>query len=230
MTVALGVLSSLPCAEHLVFKGGSALRTVYFEEHRFSEDLDFTVRADVAADILAEEDRFLEAGRRAGVRVTRVHAVRSRRSSSSLAVRYDDMNGHGNRIRLELSLRETVVLPAEPRPIRDPYGVLDGRPRVPTMDLREILAEKIRALYMRSEPRDLFDLWVLARRGVPLEVPLVDAKLAWWGHGVTYAPPAVRERIKRLGATWDRDLAPLLAEVPPFSEVAERTIRAFSSD
>ena len=230
MTVVLGVLSSLPSAKHLAFKGGSALRIIYFEDHRLSEDLDFTVREDVAGDILSGEGRFLDAGRRAGVRVTRVHSVRSRRSSKSMAIRYDDMNGHGNRIRLEFSLRERVILPAEARPIRDPYGVLEGGPGVPTMDLREILAEKIRALYMRSAPRDLFDLWILARRGVPLEIPLVDEKLVWWRPDVKYSPPAVRERIAHLEPTWDRDLRPLLANVPPFSEVAEHIIRAFGTE
>ena len=147
-----------------------------------------------------------------------------------MAIRYDDMNGHGNRIRLEFSLRERVILPAEARPIRDPYGVLEGGPGVPTMDLREILAEKIRALYMRSAPRDLFDLWILARRGVPLEIPLVDEKLVWWRPDVKYSPPAVRERIAHLEPTWDRDLRPLLANVPPFSEVAEHAIRAFGTE
>ncbi len=139
------------------------------------------------------------------------------------------MNGHGNRIRVELSLRERVILPTEVRPIRDKYGVLEGGPGVPTMELREVLAEKIRALYMRSAPRDLFDLWILARRGVPLEIPLVDEKLGWWRRDVTYSPPAVRERIAHLEPTWDRDLRPLLANVPPYSEVAEHTIRALGT-
>lgn len=34
---------SIPeCADNLVFKGGTCLRKCYFEDYRFSEDLDFT--------------------------------------------------------------------------------------------------------------------------------------------------------------------------------------------
>ena len=40
----------------LVFKGGTALKKVWFENYRFSEDLDFTLLDDAFAD--AEEARF----------------------------------------------------------------------------------------------------------------------------------------------------------------------------
>jgi predicted nucleotidyltransferase component of viral defense system len=34
--------------EHLVFKGGTALKRCYFGDYRFSEDLDFTLAGDLS--------------------------------------------------------------------------------------------------------------------------------------------------------------------------------------
>ncbi len=40
---------------------------------------------------------------------------------------------------------------------RDPFDVL-------VMDLNEMVAEKIRAMYQRGNPRDLYDLWFIFTR------------------------------------------------------------------
>ena len=42
---------------------------------------------------------------------------------------------------------------------------------------KEILAEKIMALINRSEPRDLYDLWILLSKGVEIDINLINIKL-----------------------------------------------------
>ncbi len=41
-------LSRSSLREHLVFKGGTALKRCYFGDYRFSEDLDFTLAGDLS--------------------------------------------------------------------------------------------------------------------------------------------------------------------------------------
>src|SRR6266511_3455867 len=142
LTLVLGFLARESCARDLAFKGGTALSKTYFEGYRLSEDLDFTAVRDVSDDISEAAPRLLEAERRAGVRLARVERVPGGRSGRTLKVRYEDMNLHPNH----------VLLPAEPRPIHDPYRVVPRDARMRTMDLREIVAEKIRSLFMRSQP------------------------------------------------------------------------------
>ena len=89
-----------------------------------------------------------------------------------------------------------------------------------TMDLREIAAEKIRSLFMHSQARDLYDLWFLLREGVAVDSDVVEAKLGGWKNGMAFRPDEVGPRIDRIGATWRRDLEPLLGQVPPFEAVA----------
>ena len=43
LSVALDAIANSELFEHSVFKGGTAIKKVYFKEARFSEDLDFTV-------------------------------------------------------------------------------------------------------------------------------------------------------------------------------------------
>jgi len=221
LTVVLSALALEPVARYLAFKGGTALSRVYFPGYRFSEDLDFTAARDIAAEVLEAEPRLLEAGRRAGVHLSRLERVRTGPSGRTVKVRYEDMNGHANHVLVQMSLREAVRLAAEPRPILDPYGVVPAGARIPTMDLREIAAEKIRSLLMRSQSRDLYDLWFLLREGVAVDVDLVEAKLDWWRKGLAFDPEVVVTRLSHLGATWQRDLDPLLRDLPPFGKVAD---------
>ncbi len=220
LTLVLGVLAQEPCAGDLAFKGGTALSKIYFEGCRLSEDLDFTAARDVLDDLVDAAPRLLEAGRRAGVRLTRVERVPGGKGGRTLKVRYEDMNLHPNHVLVQLSLRENVLLPAKPRPIRDPYRVVPTDVRMPTMDLREIAAEKIRSLFMRSQARDLHDLWFLLRQGVPVDSGLVGEKLGWWKKGMAYRPEELGPRMDRIAATWRRDLEPVLGQVPSFEAVA----------
>ena len=222
ITVALGVFAELPAARSLAFKGGTALGKVYFAGYRFSEDLDFTALSDVASDVADATDRVIAAGNRAGIRFLGIERQPTGPRGRRLRVRYEDFNGHPNSIRVEISVREKVLRPAESRAIRDPYRVLSKPARIPTMALPEILAEKVRALYMRSQARDLFDLGFLLERGIRPDPELIRAKLAWWKPDLHLDPEVVADRIGRLEATWERDLEALVDRLPPFREVATR--------
>lgn len=44
--VLKGISNNSYLKEKLIFKGGTALRKIYFEDYRLSEDLDFTFKGD----------------------------------------------------------------------------------------------------------------------------------------------------------------------------------------
>jgi predicted nucleotidyltransferase component of viral defense system len=225
ITVALGVLASLPCAEELVFKGGTALRKVYFEAYRFSEDLDFTASSDVSPALLEAEGSFLDAGRRSGVEFRGIDAGSGSENSKRLRLRYADMNRHVNSIWIELRLRGGVALPAHRRSLVDPYGTLEGNPQIRTMALPEILAEKVRALLVRRKPRDLYDVHFLLQRGIACPPSLLDRKMALYERPFRLADLEASVRV--VEGTWERDLDPLLGQVPPYAVVAEEVVASF---
>ncbi len=224
ITVALGFLARLSCARELVFKGGTALRKVHFPDYRFSQDLDFTSSRDVTADLRSAQGTLQEAGRETQVRFGDITTRPGTKDSKNLRIRYRDMNDHPNSIRVQLSLREKVVQPAERLRIVDPYGVLGDEVRIRTMALPEMLAEKVRALHMRTEPRDLYDVWVLLDRKVRADPRLVRIKLRWWKRDARVDLPLLERRIRRVETKWERDLRPLLAHVPPYDGVAAEVL------
>ena len=227
ITVALGVLAGLPSAEELVFKGGTCLRFAYFEGYRFSQDLDFTARADVSRSIADAEDRFVAEGERVGVPITAVTYLREGRASRTLRIVFHDFGGHRNSILCQLSHREQVALQTPKRRIHDPYGILGSPREIPTMDLREILAEKVRAIYTRTQARDMYDVGQLVSRGVEPDPSLLDAKLQWADPGLRFDRDTFEARARLVRETWERDLAPLLGSVPRFDDVIRDVLGAF---
>jgi hypothetical protein len=73
-----------PPRERLAFKGGTALKRCYFPDYRFSEDLDFTLVADVPFEVIRQELEpvFEEAHHLAGVRIWFAHEDRDKHANS----------------------------------------------------------------------------------------------------------------------------------------------------
>jgi len=146
--------------EHLVFKGGTALRKLYAgNAGRFSTDLDFSVRnpADdptAVADLLRGEiDELAIDGFR-----YRVHDHRGRAH-----VGYETPFGDVGHLTTKLDIGPAPWLPPDERgwirlAIHDAY---DLPTTLPVMALAENMAEKIARLTRRTPARDVYDLvWI----------------------------------------------------------------------
>ena len=76
-------------------------------------------------------------------------------------------------IKIEIILYELMVFPTEEREVFHPYSdTLSASPlTIPCYSLREVLAEKLRALIQRSytAPRDFYDIWYLANKQIAID-------------------------------------------------------------
>ena len=203
-------------AGHLVFKGGTALQKLGVVA-RFSEDLDFTMTSVVDPDRLRRTTvQALDAYNYPVM--TDNEKEDERGTSFRLLIEGPLFNGHQNSLaslRVEVSRREGVLLPVSRTEIAPPY--IDVMPYVlGSMDLREVMAEKMRTLATRSKARDLYDVKVLAEKGITVDMDLVERKMEWAGE--TFDPERVLERTKNLRAGWDMELLSLMEHVPPFDE------------
>ncbi len=159
-------------AEQLVFKGGTALRKCYFPDYRFSADLDFTLRAslpsqelrseiEAACRIITEETGLLLVS--VDFRTLRdVPGEEAHQGRIEYTGPLGRLGGNQPRVKLDLTIYETLVLPSECRPVHHPYSDADGLDLiVPVYPLDEMLAEKLRAMLRRARARDLYDVWQL---------------------------------------------------------------------
>ena len=222
--IVLGALSRR-LGGALVFKGGTALQKLGVIK-RFSGDLDFTAREPVSYPQLEEAS---------------VSALKAFNFPPVVDGPVDDERTIGFRLKvqgplyrgpkthcpidLEVSRREEVARQPARHEIAPPYR--DVLPYfVLTMDLEEMLAEKVRALATRQKARDLYDLAQLARRDLVLDEGLVERKLAYYGMPLDRA--LVLERSRQLEAGWDAELRDLVEVVPPFREAMAMLERLLS--
>lgn len=177
----LSVLMSL-CKDQLVFKGGTCLRKCYFEDYRFSEDLDFTA---IDHSFVLEQKQLNKITKTAedktGIKFVadKIKPLISRDIPKGFQVniKYWGANHSKNqmplpsgrwhtKIKLEISTEELLVLPAEKRAIIHPYSdKLTGEINCSCYSINEVIAEKLRALKQRSytAPRDFYDIYHLTK-------------------------------------------------------------------
>lgn len=161
---ALDALSQTPpLSETFCLKGGTALRQLYFPDWRHSVDLDFTVLPPFAADRLRPglQAWFDQVETLHGVPLS-LRGFHRANGAARVRARFVGPLRHPNRLLLDVTLDEPVLLPAQRRPVlTDLFGEL--RPYVLSYVLEEILAEKLRSILERGKARDYYDVWRLLR-------------------------------------------------------------------
>ena len=144
--------------------------------------------------------------------------------------------GGGKSVKVDITIRERIVLPLEERSLLrgyDEYRDLPEDARVLVYSLDEIAVEKTVALLdrARNEPRDLYDLWFLTSNGhvyLPDLVEPVEQKLAFRGLTLDRMGGKFREKEARLRKLWEIRLAPQMRDLPEFDRVfhaVRRTLR-----
>ena len=196
----------------LVFKGGTALNKCY-GSRRFSEDLDFTSLESFDLGILKRglkrfriqfevESQEYEVGLKIDLKLKGPLYMGARYSLCKLII--------------DISYREKVIL----QPIVKTIGrFLEEIPEfdIFVMQEREILAEKVRAILTRARARDIYDLWFLLQRNVPLDLTLVNEKLKYYN--LTWDREKLLTAIKRTSSQWETELKATVKPLPKFDTV-----------
>jgi len=204
-------------SRELVFKGGTALQKVY-GLNRFSEDLDFTKNEEVDLDALMEHTVI-------GLRNYGVDCeIKKERTRFEFSDKYKIsakgplFSGEVSRVfvRVEISGREKTILEPE---IHNIFPIYRDVPNfsLAVMPLKEVAAEKVRAIFSRDKPRDVYDLWFLLNKGVEIDHDFIAKKL---GIGdLKYSYEEFSEKLEGSGKSWEADLRLLINEVPSFPQV-----------
>ncbi len=222
-SILLNSLYSVTTNE-LVFKGGTALFFL-FGLPRFSEDLDFTIVSSLKKEKLIENvSRDLIA---LGI-LHRIHHVKENNTSLSFTVGAEGplftKEIERNHVRIEISKRETVMSSFA-------HEISSYYPDIPSfsilaMDNKEILAEKVRALFSRSYARDLFDIYFLLKKGVIVNKGLIAEKLKYYAK--TFNLDEFKRSINFLEKQWAAELNPfVIGELVKFKDVKKFVLEFF---
>lgn len=162
------------------FKGGTAIHLL-MNGGRFSEDLDFT------ATLSKKELQavFFDMVKKASRTIPGVTIKKSEANPNSLAgiVSYQpEGTKYPLNVHVEFSLRDKPLTKRET--VLETIFPLASSPVIRHLDWSEILAEKIRALMTRSRGRDLYDLWFLLSKEIPLNWKMANDKMKLYTKGV----------------------------------------------
>ncbi len=220
----IGIADS-PLADHLAFKGGTALRKIYFPDYRYSEDLDFTVIRPIETDeiLCALEGALRRLATSEGFQFEMPPGRVEKRDGSLTA--YVEFVGPlqarlGSRdIKLDFTLTETMIFPAGPRPILSDFSDRVDR-SMPSYALEEILTEKLCATIGRTEPRDVYDLHFLLGLS-EIDFHLIPAAFATKARSKGVDPSRLDEALKRPGLTrmWETRLSHQVSDLPHLEQV-----------
>jgi predicted nucleotidyltransferase component of viral defense system len=225
-----------------VFKGGTCLKKCYFETYRFSEDLDFSLRATAVYT-------------RDGLRAVLREVASSANELSGIVfaleeIQVDDRHNKAQeptfqarvpyrgplgrpqfaKVLFDLSRYEVLVDEADQRaPFHAYPDELPEDVAIPAYSIEELVAEKTRALLERTRPRDLYDVVQIVENhaeGVDFSLAreFFHAKCTHKG----LVPPTAHDLVARvvgsqeLRADWANMLAHQLPALPPIDGVLSR--------
>jgi len=170
-----GLFTISDLRERIFLKGGNALRKGYFEQTRFSADLDFGTPGEISQEFLMAELQkvctFVQD--RAGmVFCPDEHRIKEKFSAGDTPVTelkvyevrlyFRDFYGNADHIKLRVSIDFTrydkVLLPIQYVPLIHPYSDSNlVACNMSCMKLEEIIATKLKCLLQRQHAPDLFD-------------------------------------------------------------------------
>jgi predicted nucleotidyltransferase component of viral defense system len=213
--------------DHMAFKGGTALKKVYFPDYRFSEDLDFTLPGNMPHDELLASLGALLPGLLGTVnlRLQLAAAELSRFDSTTVQAAYVgplQASMGARTLKMDFTRGELLVNPPGDAVLSAPYTDYPKEVRLPTYTLNEIMAEKLCALMGRTEARDLYDVWWLFESGEIEPVSLAADFLRKAQHkrkDPGRLAGVLESKESRLARQWETRLAEQVRHLPHFGEV-----------
>jgi len=206
----------------LVFMGGTAIRKVYFPGiWRFSEDLDFVcARRPQKDEIHTGLEEALRLIGESGM-IFSIDTLRETEGHIMARVRYSGSLGSKNSIKIDVRIREKVLLEPVKATVKSNYPDLDDF-KVVVYQFDEILAEKMRGMLQRGKSRDFYDVWRLTKER-PFDkrkvFDLFRRKCEFAGVDCDIGKVFDSKHLQAAKEHWERGLAHLTKELPEFDTV-----------
>ena len=155
LALVMQIIAASLTGKALIFKGGTALHHCYLDQCRFSEDLDFSSNR---TPLPLEEVRKIFDG------IDYLSIKKDYLSQATIKIEKLQYTGplfQPNSLKVEIDFLQSVLLPPQIMVYHNVWGV---DLTVAVMDIKEICAEKIRAMSDRSRYRYFFYIYLLLEK------------------------------------------------------------------
>lgn len=225
----LSCLAKSILMQNFIFYGGTAIKRIYFADHRFSEDIDLISCKKYNKDQIVHALNTLEYARHQANLELQIDPTSIEVSSDKIQLSityngFEEIVGAPKIIQLDFSMHNELYGETVVQPIIASYSDLNNQTTLPVMTLNTILANKLGLIMdlTRNEPRDIYDVWFLLQRTNLFDF---NFKKICQIHKEKYSySPSKNNLLSRLNQPgfrklWDIRLSHQLSSPPPIDRV-----------
>jgi len=228
-----GVAKHEQLSKSIVFKGGTVLKKVYFDDYRFSEDLDFTL---LESTITNEQiftwfkETFEYVLEEANIRLEIINNNEHEDSGINFYISYTGpLGGLGNnkKVKVDISRSEKLEFKPVMQTVLLGYSDLTEH-QLLCYPLEEVLVEKMRTVMQRMQARDFYDIWyLLEQRGMNMNFYLKEFANKCESKKLNPADfqKKLAERLPQYKGRWESSMNEQIQNLPDFDKVERAVMR-----
>jgi predicted nucleotidyltransferase component of viral defense system len=229
-----GIAQHEQLSSAIVFKGGTVLKKVYFENYRFSEDLDFTLLDnDISNEQIFEwfAEVFEYIRDEANIPLEIIDNNEHEEGGINFYISYvgplGGLGANKKKVKVDISRSETLVFEPVMKDVFLGYSDQEAH-QLLCYPLEEVLVEKMRSVMQRMQARDFYDIWYL------LEIQEMDAvyytvefrtKCESKEIDPTDFHNKLGQRLPQYKGRWKSSMADQIQDLPDFDEVVRDVMR-----
>lgn len=230
-----GIAQHEDLSKAIVFKGGTVLKKVYFEDYRFSEDLDFTLLND---EILKEQIfewfsevfEYIQEEANIPLELIDTDNHRGEEGGINFYISYiGPLGGQGNnkKVKIDISRDEIMVFEINTQDVILSYTDQVSH-QLLCYSLEEVLVEKLRSVMQRMQPRDFYDIWYLLEiHGVDIDFYTNEFKTKCENKGINPEEfhKKLNQRLPQYKGRWKKSMADQIHDLPDFEQFEREVMR-----
>ena len=228
-----GLAAQKDLSKVLVFKGGTLLKKAYFDDYRFSEDLDFTLLDNTITNIQIFgwfNNTFEYIKEEANIPLALLDNNEHEDGGINFYISYiGPLGGQASnkKVKVDVSRSEKLEFNPTIKPAFINYSDLESYGLL-CYPLEEMLVEKMRSVMQRMQARDFYDLWYLLetqRIDVGLLINEFKKKCHNKGLNSSEFMDKLIERLPQYKGRWNSSLGEQIRDLPKFEQAERETLR-----
>lgn len=230
--ILFGIAKHEQLSKVIVFKGGTVLKKVYFEDYRFSEDLDFTLlNSETTNEQIFEwfKEVFEFIKEEANIPLGIIDNNEHEDGGINFFISYiGPLGGQGNnkRVKVDISRSEKLVFEPVIKDVFVDYTDLEAY-QLLCYPLEEVLVEKMRSVMQRMQARDFYDIWyLLEEHGMDANFYLNEFETKCKSKDLKHTdfPQKLTDRLPQYKGRWQSSMSEQIKDLPDFEQV-EREVQ-----
>ena len=230
--ILYGISNNGNLSNKLVFKGGTVLKKIYFDDYRFSEDLDFTLLDDQINNeqIFAWFAKAFEYIKdEANISLAIIDNNQHEDGGINFYISYSGPLGGqaaNKKVKIDISKTEQLQYPPVLLPAIIGYSDIEEH-QLLCYSLEEVLIEKLRSVMQRMQARDFYDIWFLLEQhdmDAAFHTKEFQQKCASKNLKAEDFHKKLSDRLPQYKGRWQNSLSEQIKDLPSFEKV-EREVQ-----